>query len=55
MVVAAEKAGIKVWPDIQGREENAAYFQKVLALGFTGVQSDNPERLIAWLKERGRR
>jgi len=27
----------------------------VLGLGFTGVQSDNPERLIAWLKERGRR
>jgi len=55
MVVTAEKAGIKVWPDIQGREENEAYFQKVLGLGFTGVQSDNPERLIAWLKERGRR
>jgi glycerophosphoryl diester phosphodiesterase len=55
MVAAAEKAGIKVWPDIQGREENAAYFQKVLALGFTGAQTDNPEQLIAWLKEHGRR
>jgi glycerophosphoryl diester phosphodiesterase len=55
MVAAAEKAGIKVWPDIQGPEENAAYFRKVLALGFNGVQSDNPEGLIAWLKEQRRR
>jgi glycerophosphoryl diester phosphodiesterase len=55
MVAAAEKAGIKVWPDIQGRDENADYFQKVLVLGFTGVQSDYPEQLIAWLKKQGRR
>jgi len=55
MVAAAENAGIKVWPDIQGREESPAYFMKVLALGFSGVQSDNPERLIAWLKEQKRR
>jgi glycerophosphoryl diester phosphodiesterase len=55
MVTAAERAGMKVWPDIQGREESPAYFLKVLALGFSGVQSDNPERLIAWLKEQNRR
>jgi glycerophosphoryl diester phosphodiesterase len=52
MIESAERAGVKVWPDIQAREENADFFDKVLRLGFTGVQTDHPEELIAWLKER---
>jgi glycerophosphoryl diester phosphodiesterase len=51
MVLAAEAAGLKVWPDIQARGENGEYFEKVLRLGFTGLQTDHPEELIAWLKE----
>jgi glycerophosphoryl diester phosphodiesterase len=52
MVQAATRAGVKVWPDIQTREETPNYFAKVLRQGFTGVQTDHPEELIAWLKTR---
>jgi glycerophosphoryl diester phosphodiesterase len=55
MVEAANQAGAKVWPDIQTMNEDAAYFTKVLSGGFTGVQTDHPEELIAWLKERNLR
>ncbi len=55
MVSAAERAGIKVWPDIQAVREDPAYFQKVLERGFTGAQTDYPEELIAWLKKEKRR
>jgi glycerophosphoryl diester phosphodiesterase len=51
MVLAAEAAGVKIWPDIQARVENSDYFDKMQRLGFTGVQTDHPEELIAWLKE----
>jgi glycerophosphoryl diester phosphodiesterase len=54
-IQAANRAGVKVWPDIQAREEDGDYFAKVLQLGFTGVQTDHPEELIAWLKEHHRR
>jgi glycerophosphoryl diester phosphodiesterase len=55
MVSAAERAGIKVWPDIQAREEGPEYFKKVLDRGFTGAQTDHPEELIDWLKTKKRR
>jgi glycerophosphoryl diester phosphodiesterase len=50
MVEAAKRDGVRVWPDIQTKVEDSAYFSKVLARGFTGVQTDHPEALIAWLK-----
>jgi glycerophosphoryl diester phosphodiesterase len=55
MVEAATKAGARTWPDIQSAREDARYFEKVIALGFTGVQTDHPEELIDWLKRQGRR
>jgi glycerophosphoryl diester phosphodiesterase len=55
MVQAAERAGIRVWPDIQEEKENADYFAKVVALGFTGAQTDHPEEFIAWLKQKSLR
>lgn len=51
MVQAAARAGVKVWPDIQDRQENADYFAKVLRVGFNGVQTDHPEELIDWLNQ----
>lgn len=54
-VAAAEKAGARVWPDIQGSQENPEYWEKVVSLGFTGVQTDKPGALIGWLVERQRR
>jgi glycerophosphoryl diester phosphodiesterase len=55
MVTAAQKAGVQVWPDIQSAQEDSNYFEKVLALGLTGVQTDHPEELIRWLTPQGRR
>ncbi len=55
MVAAAQKAGVRVWPDIQSAQEDSTYFEKVMNLGFTGVQTDHPEELIRWLTQEGRR
>ena len=55
MVEAARRARVKVWPDIQDGEENAQYYAKVIAVGFTGAQTDHPEQFIAWLKEKSLR
>lgn len=55
MVTSAEAAGIKVWPDIQDGTEKPEYYAKVLKLGFSGAQTDHPERFVAWLKELSRR
>ena len=55
MVEAAKRVGVRTWPDIQGPLEDAAYFEKVIAVGFTGVQTDHPEELIAWLTQQHRR
>ena len=52
-VEAAEKVGAKVWPDIQDMEENPEAWEKVMAVGFSGAQTDKPSELLAWL--RGRR
>jgi hypothetical protein len=40
---------------IQTATEDSGYFTKVLALGFSGVQTDHPEELIAWLKSKNLR
>jgi glycerophosphoryl diester phosphodiesterase len=55
MVEAAKRAGARTWPDIQSVREDANYFEKVIALGFTGVQTDHPEELIGWLTQQHRR
>lgn len=55
MVEAAKKVGARTWPDIQRAQEDAHYFEKIIALGFTGVQTDHPEELIGWLAEQHQR
>jgi glycerophosphoryl diester phosphodiesterase len=55
MVEAAQAGGARVWPDIQDGRENAEYFAKVMARGFSGAQSDHPHDLIEWLKSQNRR
>jgi glycerophosphoryl diester phosphodiesterase len=54
MVEAAKRVGVQTWPDIQSAQEDAHYFEKIIALGFTGVQTDHPEELIAWLRRHHR-
>lgn len=51
----AKELGSPVWPDIQSHDENPAYWQKVLAIDFDGVQTDHPKELIEWLKRHDRR
>lgn len=55
MVEAAKRVRVQTWPDIQSALEDAPYFEKVIALGFTGVQTDHPEELIGWLTQQHRR
>ena len=50
-VKAARGTGVRIWPDIQGPHEDGTYFEKVLRMGFSGVQTDHPEELIGWLNE----
>jgi glycerophosphoryl diester phosphodiesterase len=54
MVAAAHMLGLKVWPDIQGPNEKADW-AGALSKGFTGLQTDHPAELIAWLDARGLR
>ena len=48
------KAGKIVWPDIQSPGE-ANNWEKALETGFKGLQTDHPEELINFLKNRGLR
>lgn len=52
MVTAAKAAGIAAWPDIQSPGESANW-DKALALGFTGLQTDHPAALAAYLHGKG--
>lgn len=54
-VAAAKAAGAAVWPDIQGPWESPELWERIVALGFTGVQTDNPGKLIEWLKSKSLR
>ena len=55
MVAAAKRVGARTWPDIQSAHEDNHYFETIIALGFTGAQTDHPEELIAWLLQQHRR
>jgi glycerophosphoryl diester phosphodiesterase len=46
---------VKIWPDIQRRDENPEYWQKIWDLGFRGFQTDHPAELVKWLERTGRR
>jgi glycerophosphoryl diester phosphodiesterase len=52
MIKAANEQGYIVLPDIEGPNENPAFWDKALQKGFTGVQTDHPEELIDYLKEK---
>jgi glycerophosphoryl diester phosphodiesterase len=55
MIEAGKKAGARTWPDIQTSHEDTNYFETIIALGFTGAQTDHPEELIGWLIQQHRR
>jgi glycerophosphoryl diester phosphodiesterase len=55
MVEAAKRLGARTWPDIQSALEDTHYFETIIALGFTGAQTDHPEEFIGWLTQQHRR
>jgi len=55
LVKASHDSGAQVWVDNLGENDNEAGFQKALDMGVDAIQTDNPEKLIPFLKQNGRR
>lgn len=55
MVQVALRHHTAVWPDIQSRDEGPAYWERALARGIVGAQSDHPVEFVQWLEGSGRR
>ncbi|QEM07956.1 glycerophosphodiester phosphodiesterase family protein [Mucilaginibacter rubeus] len=55
MVALAGEYHIPVWPDIQSAGEGPADWNKALAVGLKGLQTDHPAALVKFLKEKGLR
>ena len=55
MVNAAKAKNIPVWPDIQSATEGPEQWEKAINLGFTGLQTDHPEAMVNYLKNKKRR
>ena len=54
-IAAAKALGTQVWADIENPLESPAQWEPALARGLTGLQSDHPVELIAYLKTTKRR
>ncbi len=52
-VLTAQQNHILVWPDIQSTDEGPERWDKALALGFDGLQTDHPAALIKYLISKG--
>jgi glycerophosphoryl diester phosphodiesterase len=52
-VSAAKKKNVPVWADIQAAVEGAERWDKALATGLTGLQTDHPKDLIDYLLLKG--
>lgn len=55
MIRYATSLDTPVWPDVQGPGEGPQVWDKAIALGLKGVQTDNPPALIKYLEEKGLR
>jgi len=44
--------GISVWLDVEGPNENEALWRLTMEKGIQGMQTDHPEALIGWMKEK---
>jgi len=52
-VLTAQQNHILVWPDIQSADEGPERWEKAIALGFDGLQTDHPAALIQYLISKG--
>jgi glycerophosphoryl diester phosphodiesterase len=55
MVGYAGTIGLPVWPDAQSAQEGPAVWDKAIALGLKGLQTDNPPALAKYLAQKGLR
>jgi glycerophosphoryl diester phosphodiesterase len=55
MVAFAKAINLPVWPDVQGPHESTEVWDKAIALGLNGMQTDNPPVLVKYLKQKGLR
>jgi glycerophosphoryl diester phosphodiesterase len=55
MLKLAGEYHIPVWPDIQSAGEGPADWNKALAVGLRGLQTDHPAALVKFFKEKGLR
>ena len=52
LVEQSHSAGVKVYVDIMGPDDNAAGYARAIAMGIDGIQTDYPDRLIRFLRAR---
>lgn len=55
LVAAAHKSNLLIWVDVQQPVENNSIWESALIMQFDGLQTDHPEELIAYLKQRALR
>jgi glycerophosphoryl diester phosphodiesterase len=55
LVNAARAKNIPVWPDIQSATEGPEQWEKAINVGITGLQTDHPEAMVNYLKNKKRR
>ncbi len=55
LVNAARAKNIPVWPDIQTATEGPEQWEKAINVGITGLQTDHPEAMVNYLKNKKRR
>jgi glycerophosphoryl diester phosphodiesterase len=52
-IAAAKKAGVLIYVDRLGQADNAAAWQDAIDQGADGIQTDHPEELVKYLREKG--
>lgn len=53
LAARAREAGCEVFLDRQGKTDLPEFWQKAVDDGVTGIQTDRPGALLAWLREKG--
>jgi len=51
LVREAHAAGVKVYVDIMGPDDNPDGYARAIAMGVDGIQTDHPDRLTAYLRD----
>lgn len=49
-VTAAKLIGVPVWADMQSATEDENYWNKGVALGLSGIQTDHPKELVQFIR-----